>query len=96
METTAGETFSKMSAKDTGAPGGGAKIGAGSGLRGLQDRLSALDGTLVVESPPGGGTRMHARIPCGADALVAEAGDLDLPPHPDPAADPEARAEHQT
>jgi signal transduction histidine kinase len=52
---------------------GGARIGAGSGLRGLQDRLAALDGTLQVESPPGGGTRLAARIPCGADALVAEA-----------------------
>jgi signal transduction histidine kinase len=52
---------------------GGARIGAGSGLRGLQDRLSALDGTLSVESAPGGGTRLLARIPCGADALVAEA-----------------------
>src|SRR3954451_22372680 len=54
---------------------GGARIGAGSGLRGLQDRLSALDGTLSVDSPPSGGTRLHARIPCGADALLAEARD---------------------
>jgi signal transduction histidine kinase len=52
---------------------GGARIGAGTGLRGLQDRLAALDGTLSVGSAPGGGTRLHARIPCGADALVAEA-----------------------
>jgi hypothetical protein len=28
IETTAGETRSKMSAKESGAPGGGAKIGA--------------------------------------------------------------------
>ncbi|HEX2102684.1 MAG TPA: sensor domain-containing protein [Solirubrobacteraceae bacterium] len=52
---------------------GGARIGGGSGLRGLQDRLSALDGTLTVDDAPGGGTRLRARIPCGADALVAEA-----------------------
>jgi signal transduction histidine kinase len=58
---------------------GGARIGAGSGLRGLQDRLSALDGTLSVESPPGAGTRLRARIPCGAGALVAEAGDAARP-----------------
>jgi signal transduction histidine kinase len=52
---------------------GGARIGAGTGLRGLQDRLAALDGTLSIDSPPGEGTRLRARIPCGADALVAEA-----------------------
>jgi signal transduction histidine kinase len=52
---------------------GGARIGAGTGLRGLQDRLAALDGTLSIESPRGEGTRLRARIPCGADALVAEA-----------------------
>ena len=54
---------------------GGARIGAGTGLRGLQDRLGALDGTLSVDSPKGGGTRLRARIPCGADALVVEARD---------------------
>jgi signal transduction histidine kinase len=69
---------------------GGARIGAGSGLRGLQDRLSALDGTLAVESPTGGGTRLRARIPCGADALVAEARDE---PAAAAAAPPEADAE---
>jgi PAS domain S-box-containing protein len=35
----------------------------GSGLRGLADRLEALGGTLALESPPGGGTRILARIP---------------------------------
>ena len=35
---------------------GGAQAAAGSGLRGLGDRVAALDGALDVESPPGGGT----------------------------------------
>jgi signal transduction histidine kinase len=71
-----------VSVVDDGA--GGARIGAGSGLRGLQDRLAALDGTLSVDSAPGGGTRLLARIPCGADALVAEARDsTDGPPATD-------------
>jgi PAS domain S-box-containing protein len=35
----------------------------GSGLRGLADRVEALGGSLVVESPAGGGTRVLARIP---------------------------------
>ena len=37
---------------------------AGAGLRGLRDRVEALDGRLEVESPPGGGTRVSAAIPC--------------------------------
>jgi signal transduction histidine kinase len=42
---------------------GGASTDAGSGLRGLADRLDALDGTLSVDSPPGGGTTIRARVP---------------------------------
>ncbi len=42
---------------------GGAAVDAGSGLRGLADRVGALDGRIEVHSPPGGGTRLRARIP---------------------------------
>ena len=42
---------------------GGADVLAGSGVRGLADRVDALGGTLAFESPPGGGTRVSARIP---------------------------------
>ena len=35
----------------------------GAGLRGLADRIQALDGRLTVESPRGGGTRLSAEIP---------------------------------
>lgn len=42
---------------------GGADPRSGSGLRGLADRLAALDGTLAVVSPTGRGTRITARIP---------------------------------
>jgi signal transduction histidine kinase len=44
---------------------GGADPAAGSGLRGLADRVAALGGSLVVESPAGGGTRVIATIPAG-------------------------------
>jgi signal transduction histidine kinase len=44
---------------------GGADTERGSGLRGLADRVEALDGQLRVWSPPGGGTRVRAEIPCG-------------------------------
>jgi signal transduction histidine kinase len=43
---------------------GGANASAGSGLRGLADRIAALDGTVRIDSPPGGGTRLHIEIPC--------------------------------
>jgi signal transduction histidine kinase len=42
---------------------GGADTANGSGLRGLADRVAALDGTLSLESPPGRGTRLRAKIP---------------------------------
>ncbi len=42
---------------------GGADPTAGTGLRGLSDRVSALDGTLTVISPAGEGTRIEATIP---------------------------------
>jgi signal transduction histidine kinase len=43
---------------------GGADPAAGSGLRGLADRVEALDGRLTVDSPPGGGTTVTAVLPC--------------------------------
>jgi signal transduction histidine kinase len=50
---------------------GGADPGRGSGLRGLDDRVGALDGTLTIESPPGGGTLVRARIPIRGAARAA-------------------------
>jgi signal transduction histidine kinase len=43
---------------------GGADTERGSGLRGLADRVEALDGRLRVWTPRGGGTRVKAEIPC--------------------------------
>jgi signal transduction histidine kinase len=43
---------------------GGADPRAGTGLSGLADRLSALDGRLEIDSAPGRGTTVRARIPC--------------------------------
>jgi signal transduction histidine kinase len=42
---------------------GGADPSRGSGLRGLSDRVAALDGVLQVESEPGRGTTLRAVIP---------------------------------
>jgi signal transduction histidine kinase len=46
---------------------GGADAADGSGLRGLADRVAALDGTLSLVSPAGHGTRLHAEIPLRSD-----------------------------
>jgi signal transduction histidine kinase len=45
---------------------GGAAEYPGSGLAGLGDRVAATGGELVVESAPGAGTRVEARLPCGS------------------------------
>jgi signal transduction histidine kinase len=42
---------------------GGARIVAGSGLEGLIDRVEALGGRLVIDSPAGRGTRISAVFP---------------------------------
>ena len=43
---------------------GGADETGGSGLRGLADRVAALEGRLRVESPTGAGTVVTAELPC--------------------------------
>jgi signal transduction histidine kinase len=43
---------------------GGADLGHGTGLRGLADRVAALDGKLEIVSPTGEGTMVRAAIPC--------------------------------
>jgi signal transduction histidine kinase len=47
--------------KDDGV--GGADLGNGSGLQGLEDRVGSLDGCVDIDSPAGGGTTVMATIP---------------------------------
>ncbi|MFI8486848.1 sensor histidine kinase [Streptomyces rubrogriseus] len=42
---------------------GGARLDGGTGMRGLADRLSAVDGLFVVDSPEGGPTTITAELP---------------------------------
>jgi PAS domain S-box-containing protein len=53
----------ELEVRDNGS--GGAAIDAGSGLRGLADRVAALDGRLQVDSPSGSGTLLRVELPCG-------------------------------
>jgi len=52
----------EVEVSDDGA--GGADPDAGTGLRGLADRVAALDGSFAVRSEAGEGTTVEARIPC--------------------------------
>ena len=45
---------------------GGARVGSGSGLRGLADRVEAYGGQLDIVSPAGAGTRVRAELPCAS------------------------------
>jgi signal transduction histidine kinase len=48
---------------------GGADAARGSGLRGLEDRVAALDGTLTLESPAGRGTLLRVELPCSQEGF---------------------------
>ncbi len=61
LSVAAVDAFVTVVVEDDGR--GGADADGGSGLRGLSDRLAALDGTLEVDSPTGRGTRIEGRIP---------------------------------
>ena len=50
---------------------GGANVARGTGLRGLVDRVEALDGALTVQSPVGQGTVVTAEIPVTPAGAVA-------------------------
>ena len=54
----------RIDVRDDGS--GGADPTGGSGLRGLADRVAALDGGFEVISPPGGGTLLRVELPCGS------------------------------
>ncbi|MEU6139174.1 sensor domain-containing protein [Streptomyces sp. NPDC047081] len=57
-----GEGMLRISVTDNGK--GGAVIGAGSGLAGVERRLGTFDGVLAVSSPAGGPTMVTMEIPC--------------------------------
>jgi len=45
---------------------GGATLAGGTGLLGLKDRVEALGGRIVVNSPPEAGTTVRADLPLAA------------------------------
>jgi signal transduction histidine kinase len=61
VRVTGDGRFASVEIHDDGI--GGADAGSGTGLRGLADRVEALDGRLAVESRAGAGTTITAVIP---------------------------------
>jgi signal transduction histidine kinase len=57
----------QLSIRDDGQ--GGATTDGGSGLVGLTDRVEALGGTILVDSPPGQGTRLDVELPIGLGSV---------------------------
>ena len=66
VKIRAGEGLLHVRVRDDGA--GGASVDGGSGLGGLEDRVRSLGGSLLVDSPVGGGTVVTAVIPVPVDA----------------------------
>jgi signal transduction histidine kinase len=62
IDVAAGHERVSVEVRDDGR--GGADPTRGSGLRGLADRVAALDGSFEVISPAGAGTTVRAVIPC--------------------------------
>jgi signal transduction histidine kinase len=57
-----GEGSLRVVVRDDGR--GGASFDGGTGLRGIERRLSAFDGTMSVDSPMGGPTEVRMSLPC--------------------------------
>jgi signal transduction histidine kinase len=64
VRVAVGEGDATVEVRDDGE--GGVDAARGSGLRGLADRVSALGGTLAIDSPVGAGTTIRARMPLRA------------------------------
>jgi len=68
VRATTDARFLHVSVCDDGIGGADA---SGAGLRGLADRVEALGGRFSVDTPPSGGTRLLADIPCGTASSAA-------------------------
>jgi len=64
-ESTPGHDVLVVEVTDDGR-GGAVQDGRGSGLLGIARRAAAFEGTLTIDSPPGGPTTLRAELPCGS------------------------------
>ena len=68
IDVTGRDGMLELSIRDDGV--GGADARGGSGLIGLQDRVEALGGKILVESLPGRGTSLVVSLPLGAETAL--------------------------
>ncbi len=61
VDVDQGDGYLRVEIGDDGA--GGADLRSGSGLQGLRDRIAAVNGLLTIDSRPGAGTILRARLP---------------------------------
>jgi signal transduction histidine kinase len=71
-----GDGHATVEVRDDGS--GGVDTARGSGLSGLADRVSALGGTLEIDSPAGAGTAIRARIPLTAPGQAKQGPGADV------------------
>jgi signal transduction histidine kinase len=70
VRVESGESMLRVCVCDDGR--GGARVGRGSGLAGLRDRVEALGGRLCLDSPPGAGTELDIVLPLKQLMRVAQ------------------------
>ncbi|TDD68651.1 GAF domain-containing protein [Jiangella aurantiaca] len=70
VDVETADEYLRVSVRDDGV--GGADATSGSGLLGLRDRVEALGGRLVVESPRGAGTSVRAELPLTDGIMAAD------------------------
>jgi glucose-6-phosphate-specific signal transduction histidine kinase len=78
VDVTTDDKVLTLAVRDDGI--GGAVLGGGSGLVGLQDRVEALAGTVEIDSPPGRGTSVVAMLPITAESALQHERAI-RPPH---------------
>jgi signal transduction histidine kinase len=76
VRVAVGEGRALVEVRDDGS--GGASPARGSGLSGLGDRVSALGGTLEIDSPAGAGTTIRAQIPATAPGEASRGPGADV------------------
>jgi signal transduction histidine kinase len=76
VRVAVGNGHATIEVRDDGA--GGVDPSRGSGLSGLADRVSALGGTLEIDSPAGAGTTVRARIPVTAPGKASPGTGTDV------------------
>jgi signal transduction histidine kinase len=76
VRVAVGDGHTTVEVRDDGS--GGVDPSRGSGLSGLADRVSALGGTLEIDSPAGEGTTIRARIPVRAPGEASREAGADV------------------